>query len=399
MKKITFVALHLGYGGIEKCISKVSNMLKDEYEIEIISIYKIYDIPKFCIDEKVKVKYLIDTDLPQKLNKYKVMISKFKFKEIIINIWNEYLKKFKIFPMIYDFIYGTYILGIKRNSELKKYLNNSKSDIYISTHMFMNKTLNKYATGNIISWEHNHHNNNIKYIKSIRKACKYVEKMIVVSKDLEQFYKKDFKQNNIKCEIEYIPNFIKCNVDNKFYDNTLKENRLISIGRLSQEKGFLDLIDIMEELVKKDNTIKLDLVGDGNQHDEILEQIRKKGLQANIIMYGYLSEDNINKLFEKSKIYIMTSYTESFGLVLLEAMNNGIPCIAYESAQGAREIINPKNGILVENRNKELMIEEIIRLLKNDEIIKNFSPGIKETLNLYSEDRNKKIWIGVIEKI
>ena len=43
MKKITILALHLGYGGIEKCISTLANSLKDEYDINIISTYKLYD--------------------------------------------------------------------------------------------------------------------------------------------------------------------------------------------------------------------------------------------------------------------------------------------------------------------------------------------------------------------
>ena len=45
MKKITILALHLGYGGIEKAISSLSNSLCEEYDIEIISTYKLYDNP------------------------------------------------------------------------------------------------------------------------------------------------------------------------------------------------------------------------------------------------------------------------------------------------------------------------------------------------------------------
>ena len=60
MKKITILALHLGYGGIERCISTLANSLIDEYEIEIISTYKIYDEQAFKIDDKVKIKYFLN---------------------------------------------------------------------------------------------------------------------------------------------------------------------------------------------------------------------------------------------------------------------------------------------------------------------------------------------------
>ena len=62
MKKITILALHLGYGGIERCISNLVNSLCNDYEIEIISTYKLFDTPVFKIDDKVTIKYLI-TDM------------------------------------------------------------------------------------------------------------------------------------------------------------------------------------------------------------------------------------------------------------------------------------------------------------------------------------------------
>lgn len=49
----------------------------------------------------------------------------------------------------------------------------------------------------------------------------------------------------------------------------------------------------------------------------------------------------------------MTSKEESFGLVLIEAMSFGVPCIAYSSAEGAKEIIKPATGYLIENRNRK----------------------------------------------
>ena len=56
MKKITILALHLGYGGIERCISNLVNSLCNDYEIEIISTYKLFDTPVFKIDDKVTIK-------------------------------------------------------------------------------------------------------------------------------------------------------------------------------------------------------------------------------------------------------------------------------------------------------------------------------------------------------
>ncbi|HHW68900.1 MAG TPA: glycosyltransferase family 4 protein, partial [Tenericutes bacterium] len=60
MKKITIMALHLGYGGIEKAISSLANGLSKNYKVEIVCVYKLYNKPAFLIDDKVDIKYLLN---------------------------------------------------------------------------------------------------------------------------------------------------------------------------------------------------------------------------------------------------------------------------------------------------------------------------------------------------
>ena len=66
MKKISILALHLGYGGIEKCIVNLANALCENYDIEIAVCYKLYDKPSFDIDKRVKIKYLNKDIVPNK---------------------------------------------------------------------------------------------------------------------------------------------------------------------------------------------------------------------------------------------------------------------------------------------------------------------------------------------
>ena len=66
MKKITIFALHLGYGGVEKCITNLANLLCNDYNVEIISTYKLNEKPAFNISDKVKVVYLIDKYKPNR---------------------------------------------------------------------------------------------------------------------------------------------------------------------------------------------------------------------------------------------------------------------------------------------------------------------------------------------
>ena len=58
--KVSILALHLNYGGVEKCISTLANILVDKYDVEIACSYKLIDEPAFRIDDRVSIKYLTD---------------------------------------------------------------------------------------------------------------------------------------------------------------------------------------------------------------------------------------------------------------------------------------------------------------------------------------------------
>ena len=65
-------------------------------------------------------------------------------------------------------------------------------------------------------------------------------------------------------------------------------------------------------------------------------------------MVGYLEQKEISKYLIKSKVFCMTSTTEGLPMVLLEAMSYGVPCIAYNTESGVKDIIdNNKNGFII----------------------------------------------------
>ena len=93
----------------------------------------------------------------------------------------------------------------------------------------------------------------------------------------------------------------------------------------------------------------------------------------------------------------MTSYTESFGLVLIEAMSYGIPCIAFDSAEGAREIIvNDKNGFLISNRNIKEYVDRLNLMAENKDLLKVFGKEAKKTSLKYQSASVKKMWDDVL---
>lgn len=379
MKKIVIFSLHLGYGGIEKCIVNLANMLSDIYEIEIISTYKLYDKCPFTINDNVKVTYLIDKYKPNRED------------------WFNALKKLNIIKLIKETYIALLVLLLRRTKTVKA-MKETDADIYISTRTLFNKWLGKNVSKSKykIAWEHNHHHGNIKYVSEVVKSCKNIDNLVLVSDSLRNYYKKEMKNNNYKCKCSFIPNSLD-NIPDKI--SSLKNKNLIAVGRLSKEKGFPDLIDVFKLAYQQDNQLTLDIVGDGAQKNMVVDKIYREKLQNVITFHGYQNKEYIDKLLHKSSLYLMTSYTESFGLVLIEAMSHGIPCLSFSSAEGACDIIdNDKNGYLIKNRDTEKMAKKIVEVINNQELLRDLSENARNTSLNYSSEIVKKKWLNLLKR-
>ena len=77
MKKVAILALHLGSGGIERITTMLANNLCNDYKVEIVSTYKIFNKPFFNLDSRVSVKYLIPDMVPNE-KEFKAALSDFR---------------------------------------------------------------------------------------------------------------------------------------------------------------------------------------------------------------------------------------------------------------------------------------------------------------------------------
>lgn len=369
--KITILALHLGYGGIEQYLSSLCKMLKDDYQIEIISTYKLQETPAFEFNKDIKIKYLINRR-PNK-SELKNALKKKKY----INIFKEGIKSIVIlYKKIFDNI---------------EEVENITSKYIITTRDFQNYIAGEFGREDIIkiATEHNYHNDNKKYVSKIIESVSKVNYFVLVSEELRDFYS---DKVNSKCL--YIPNVIDA-LPKK--ESKANNHTLISIGRLSKEKGQLDLIDVVSILKNKYKDIKLYLIGDGEEKDTITDYVNKNKLGKNVVLTGFLSKNDIELKVLESSVFVTTSYTESFGLVVIEACSYKLPVVAFDSAKGVKNILSNGNGILVSDRNKEKMAKEIIKLFEDREYLEKISTKGYNNCKKYLAKNVKKEWIALLK--
>lgn len=379
MKKLTIFSLHLGYGGVEQCVANLANLVCKDYEVEIISTYKLDDKPAFDIDDSAKITYLIDKYKPNREE------------------WKQSIRKLNIIKFIKETYIAIKVLLLRKTKTVDA-MKKCDSDIMISTRVLFNKWLGDYGSSKAykIAWEHNHHHQDMEYAKKVVNSCKGINSLVLVSDSLRSFYKKEMKKNNNKCRCVFIPNMLD-NIPSKV--SKLTDKRMISVGRLSKEKGYTDLIEIFNKFHDKNPEWHLDIIGDGSERNKIVDMIYLYNLTDCIKVHGYKKKSEINELLNKSSLYLMTSYTESFGLVLIEAMSNGVPCISFTSAEGANDLIqNDFNGYLIENRDFDNMVDKMEELVKDKNKLKTLGKNAREFSLNYSSDKIKQEWLNLLKR-
>lgn len=374
--KVTIFALHLGTGGVEKYIASLCKMLEDNYEIEIISTYKKTEEPAFKISDKVKITYLIN-DYPHVFEFRRAMLDG----KVIQTIkWGMHLAKILFLKYYKNFVAICFV----------------KSKYIITTRAFHNKLVsdNKNRDCIAIATEHNYHNNNVKYVNKVVNSVENMDYFVLVSPSLKDYYQEKLKDT--KCECVFIPNVI----DDipKYVEHKKIHHKLVAAGRLAPEKGFSDLIDIVDIVRKDIKNIKLDIYGDGELRDELEEKIKRLGLEKNVKLCGFMDYDKLLKEMYNYDLYVMSSFTESFGLVLIEAMSRSLPCMAFSDADGAKYLLSNDVGILIDDRDKEAYAKEIIKVLKDVKVVNKYAKKGYEKSKEYLLDNVKEDWLKLLEK-
>ena len=101
-------------------------------------------------------------------------------------------------------------------------------------------------------------------------------------------------------------------------------------GILSKTKGVYDLIEIWQEILKSRPDSKLVIIGEGPEQGKIWSIIKAKSLEKNILLTGFLDEEQKISTMKSSKLFLFPSYQEGWGIVVMEAMACGVPVVSYD---------------------------------------------------------------------
>ncbi|WP_053367823.1 glycosyltransferase family 4 protein [Bacillus sp. FJAT-27245] len=178
---------------------------------------------------------------------------------------------------------------------------------------------------------------------------------------------KGFPEN----KLSVIPNF----VDEKEIESVKKKDYFLFIGRLSEEKGVIQLVKSMEHLIN----IELKIVGEGPLESEIKNYIKERNLE-NITLVGFKKGYEKNLLISESKGLIVPSqWYENFPTVVLEALSLGTLVIGSDIGGLSYMIDNGLNGLLFKPENLLDLAEKIKLIAEDDNLMQSLSSNAFRT--------------------
>lgn len=358
--KIDFIISSLGGGGAERVLALMVNSLakNKKHKISVITLFDGKD------------NYQLDSAINKIKLKQTKYIPSHTFRSII-NLSRHYKKKSNRPDVIVSFITLTNLICI---------------------------IVAKLFSIRIIAQEHNSHLRFMKGRKAITNFTKrYIYPMADTITVLTSFDVDYYESNG--SNVYVMPN--PCSFVPITENLHEREKIILAAGNLNRyhHKGLDNLIKLMIPIFEQYPLWRLKIAGSGDKGLELLSKLAEKyNVLDKIIFTGFI--DNVSDVMYKSSIFILPSRFEGLPMVLLEAMSQGMACIAYDCKTGPSDIIeNNKNGLLIEDQNISEMQSGLKRLLDDKNLrVRLSNEGIK-SLNKYHIDTVTKRYEDLFNKI
>ena len=169
--------------------------------------------------------------------------------------------------------------------------------------------------------------------------------------------------------------------------------RLFFIGSNFEHKNILSVVEAVKILTDKNIPVIFNIAGlETSYTDTIRRYIAKNNLQNNVKIWGKISNDKVEELYNESDIFVFPSLIEGFGIPPLEAMNHGLPVISSNKTV-MPEVIGDA-GILIEP-NSENFADYIVYLTKNSDLINNLLKKGYECISKFSQGKFNEEYLAL----
>lgn len=180
--------------------------------------------------------------------------------------------------------------------------------------------------------------------------------------------------------------------------SALTRKKVITIGRLSEEKNFASLIRAFRMVVDRHSDWKLEIYGDGAQKDALQTLINRLSLYEHVFLMG--QTDQVQARLSEASCFVLTSIYEGLPLVMLEALSCGLPIVSYDCPCGPKDIITDGiDGFLVPAGDEQLLANKICYLIENPDKRAEMGTAALKKSKYYEPEKIVPMWMDLFERL
>ena len=384
-RSILFIQPSMGIGGVEKALLSLVNVLVDKYDVYLMLITPSGEFMKY-LPEGVKL-----IECP--------------FKKEILNIPDKglasiirtYIADKRIFSLIRLFFSIALMKFFGCDKMLGKALFNRvdlKFDCICNfpgpNHYTSILAEHICKSEKKFIWIHNEFKSARKSAANFKKRYEKYDKIFAVSESCRDEFVELLPELTEKTEVLYNITdpklYYKMASDKESFNDGYQGVRILSVGRLSYQKGFDIAAEISNELRNEGYSFRWYIIGRGEEEEHLNSLITKYQLQDCFCLLG--AKDNPYPYFRDCDLYVQPSRFEGYGLTVAEAKAFHKPVVCTDFAGAFEQITDGKNGFIV-SCEKETIKNAVKKLLDDNEIAKSFSRELKETSVSNIEEVNR----------
>lgn len=395
-KTITFTALHLQHGGVELAITQQANYLAAEgYKVRIICTYYLGE-PAYHLAPEVEICYLTD----RRPNRSELGAA---------------LRARRPFSVLREAYRAAVTLYLKRQTMVKA-IKAVENGVIVSTRHEHSILVSRYGRSGVqkVAQLHHDHRFDPKLLRGFQHHYLNIDDFVLLLPSLKAELEPLIRPYNSSIRLHAIGNCLhmdpgKMPAQSTSLTAVKRHNHLVWVGRLSPEKGVLRLLPIAEGLrrllladmaagsssrAEVEPLFVIDVYGDGQEMAELKREIAAADLSEFFVLHGMRNREEILAVLAQSKGMLLTSHTEGFSFVILEAASMGAPILAYDVRMAPRDLVkNGETGFLIKDDDAEEMAAAAAKLLTEPATIDILQPGLAAMGEAYSEKKIMERWM------
>ncbi|MGZ5417495.1 MAG: glycosyltransferase family 4 protein [Nocardioides sp.] len=334
-----------GGGGVARTVISLANHLAGNCDVELITLFRSRETPRFTIDPRVRVSVLHDTQRTpsqrrQLLAKQPSLLRP-KPRESRMSLLTDVL--------------------------LRRKLRSLPAGILLTTRPSLHLAAARFAPRRLVLVGQDHSQFEARFglrrqAKVLRYAVPRLDAFAVLTEEDATDYRSAIPD---AAEVRFIPNALPWQVADS--PAPLESKVIVTAGRLDLNKGHARMVRAFATVAARHPDWQLHIYGAGTERSALAAQIAELGLEQQVQLMGYTLD--LRSALADASVYALASHSEGFSMVLIEAMSVGLPPVAMDCPRGPRQIIEDgRNGMLVPDGDEPAFVAALLSLVEDEEL-------------------------------